>query len=92
MDTNEKYQQGATDKNGSLKNENQNPQRQWDEQPGEKPTDPREQQINRKWEEAQKQQQQNAQNPGVGGSRQAPSENDRNQDPTRKGENWNEEE
>ena len=74
----------------------QNPQtgqqKQWDERPGQQETDPHKQQQNRVWEEAQQKQQQFAQNPGVGGDERNPSENSRNQDPTRRSENWQEEE
>lgn len=41
------------------------PQKQWDESPGERTSDPEEQQIQRVWEEAQKKQQENAVRPGV---------------------------
>lgn len=69
-----------------------NQEKQWDERSGHQESDPRQQQRNREWEDSQKQQQQNAQNPGEGGHRDNTSDNQRNQDPTRKGENWQEEE
>lgn len=97
MSTNERNQQNSGRQEHTPENSNQqtpqaNQEKQWDEKPGQQETDPRKQQQNREWEEAQKQQQQNAQDPGVGGRVTNQSENDRNQDPTRRGENWQEEE
>lgn len=104
MNTNERNQNDQEGKNQSQNHPAQpnsqtngptsqsNDQKQWDEKPGHQESDPREQQRNREWEESQKQQQQNAQNPGVGGHHDNTSDNERNQDPTRRGENWQEEE
>lgn len=91
MNSKEKNQKnsGRQDHNQPTSQAKQNPtsqsndEKQWDVKPGQKETDPRQQQKNREWEEAQKQQQHNAKDPGVnaGGNQ---YENDRNQDPTRR--------
>ena len=73
-------------------NQGNAPQKQWDVRPEEKESDPRQQQLNREWEQSQKQQRQYAQEPGVGENDRNPSENQRNQDPTRRRDNWGEEE
>lgn len=96
MNTNERNQEntGRQENNQSRANQptsqtNHNPtsqsnvEKQWDVKPGHEEADPRKQQENREWQESQKQQHQNAQNPGVGGGGDQ-YENDRNQDPTRR--------
>ena len=71
------------------RNGNEKPRKQWDEKPGEKPTDPRQQQIERKREETEEENQNSSPDPV--GNRENQKENQRNQeDPVRKGENWEE--
>lgn len=61
-------------KDNDNKRQNQNPwaadqgspQKQWDERPGKRDSDPSDQQRQRKWEEAQKSQQEYAKRPGIG--------------------------
>lgn len=68
--------------NGDRRNSNEKPQKQWDEQPGEKPVDPRQQQIERKRKEDEKEQKSV---PDPVGNRENQKENQRNQDPVGKG-------
>ena len=72
--------------NSDRRRSNEKPQKQWDEQPGEKPVDPRQQQIERKRKEDEKEQKTDPV-----GNRENQKENQRNQDPVRKGERWEEE-
>ncbi|MBT0608514.1 hypothetical protein [Aequorivita echinoideorum] len=55
-------------KGNSEKEKNENapkPQKRWDVKPGERTSDPKEQQIQRVWEESKKEQQENAARPGM---------------------------
>lgn len=72
------------------KNQDTNKQKSWDEQPGQRDSDPKEQQRQREWEEAQIHQEQYAERPGVDKSDLKQHDNQGN--PTDRGEDFQAEE
>lgn len=52
-------------KQDKMQDQKRQPQKQWDERPGERTSNPEEQQVQRVWEEARKKQQKHASRPGI---------------------------